>query len=239
MTEPTGEQPNIQVLLASFQQQFDQKLADQAASFKKEFDEQANKIHSSYATKLKKMGLSSDDDKPSSKQAELEALVRQSNDNIEKLMKTLSEKDKIIEQKETEKLLLSHKNTVVSELLKSGFNAAQAEAVYKLQSVDNAFVSDGKGGFNWKVKANGLDVALPVAEATKHFLKTELAETFLPPKTAGGGSKTPLATDSGAKSTSNRRLPQVAVDWLSVVQDSGSGGGDGSFAPPFDTSKKY
>ena len=242
------EQPDFNVLLASFQQQFETKLAEQATTLKKEFEIAANKIHSSYASKLKKAGISEDeDDKPatsksSAKQAELEALVRQSNENIEKLMTSLTEKDKVIEQKENEKLLLTHKGSVVGELVKNGFNTVQAEAVYKLQNVDNAFVPDGKGGFNWKVKANGLDVALPVQEATKHFLKSDLAETFLPAKTLGGGTKTPNPTDGSSSkdsSTGNRRLPKVSVDWTAVNHDMHGGSGDGTTAPPFETGKRY
>ena len=232
----TPDAPDFQTLFASFQQQMDQKLAEQAISLKKEFEVTANKIHSSYAAKLKKLGLSEEDEAPTSKgskrEQELEALLRESNDNVKKMMEQFAEKDKLIEQKETEKLLLAHKNSVVGELVKSGLTPAQSDAIYKLQQVDNAFVPDGKGGFNWKVKANGLDVALPVAEATKHFLKSELAETFLPAKTNGGGTKTPADNANTAKPDTGRRLPKIEVDWTSVNHDMHEGG-DGTTAPPF------
>ena len=113
---------------------------------------------------------------------------------------------------------------------------AQADAVYKLQQVDNAFVPDGKGGFNWKVKANGLDVALPVTDATKHFIKSELAESLLPAKTNGGGTKIPNPTDSTSKPAGRQNM---VVDWASVNKDMHGGSGDGTTAPPFDTGKRY
>ena len=61
-SNPNPETPDFKTLFASFQQQMDQKLAEQATSLKREFEIHANKIHSSYATKLKKAGISDEDE---------------------------------------------------------------------------------------------------------------------------------------------------------------------------------
>lgn len=209
---------DILVMLTAQAQEFEAKMAQRDEQFKKELDIQANKIHSSYTKKMKQ-DLSTDEDAPKGKQSkrelELEDLIKKNNESISEFMKRDELRTQELAEAKTRETVLSHKNEFVTELSKLGFQPTQIETIYKLQQFDKAFVEDGRGGFNWKVKANGIDVALPVGEAAKHFTKSELAEQFLPAKTNGGGTK--VSSTQQTSNLGNGR--KIEVDWASVSKD--------------------
>jgi hypothetical protein len=227
-------QDDLQVLLTSFKQEMQTSLQTQREELLKEFDIRENKIHSSYQKKLKNVSPDETEHKPKdARVAELEDLVRQSTQSASEFMKQINQRDQMLAESKQRETILSHKNTFTDTLVKAGFEPKTIDAIYKLQQFDKNFVEDGQGGFNWKVKANGVDVALPLEQAVKHFVKSDLAETFLPPKTAGGGTKAPSETLRTPNPDGHRRLAKVEVDWGSVNKDMHGGSGDGTTAPPF------
>lgn len=235
---------DLQVLLASVQQDFATKLDTERAEFKKELDIQANKIHSSYVKKLKATEPEGDETpkgKASKRELELEEIVRKNSETMVEFLKREQEKDAEVTAAKSEVVLANHKNNFTETLIKKGFSPTAVESIFKLQQFDKNFVEDGKGGFNWKVKHQGLEVALPIAQAAEYFVKSEVAEQFLPGRTNGGGTKpsNPTFSKDGGDKGSNRRIPTVNVDWANVINDmhGGSSEGDGTFAPPFDSSK--
>src|ERR1700688_665469 len=89
--ETPPQAQDMQVVLA----QFEQRMADREAAFKKDMEVQANQIHSSYSKKLKKLGLedkvadgAEEDDSPNRKPTKKEMELTQT---LEKMLKKTEE----------------------------------------------------------------------------------------------------------------------------------------------------
>jgi hypothetical protein len=185
----------------------------------------------------------------SKKSDEEEVSLKELHETIKKMHDSNLAKDKLIEEAKTETKLANHKASFVESLTKLGYTQAAAEAVYKVEKASNSLVDDGKGNLSWKVKANGVEVPLPTAEAAKYWAKSELGETLKPAKTNGGGSTTNKETKVDAESTKNKPFNlyqkhidkvlggSLEVDWMAAMND--KTGGDGTAAPAFNTSPKY
>jgi len=233
----------IQVLLAAMQQESDAKLAAQEAKLLKEFDTQANKIHSSYAKQLKKAGINTaqaDDEeedspnrKPTKKELEMQA-------NIEKLVRE-GEEAKAKAKDATQK------QTVIDHLIKSGYKPEAVDTVYKIFRADNLISEDADGNLLLKVQPinSQAKVSLPITDALKHYAQSAEGKNFVPPLGAQGTgaketnpTKTTNATDNGGNKRGSRN---VIVNWEAVSQNQLSeqqgtvADGDGSFAPRFET----
>jgi hypothetical protein len=199
---------DIEVLLATQEQKFSEKLTAREAEFRKELDIQANKIHSSYAKKLKAANVETQEEdstegspsrRPTKRELELQ-------ENLEKMVRRAEEADK-------QAILAKQKNTFTDLLLKNGFNPEAVDTVHTLMSAKNAFTEDGK----MKVNVDGVEVALPFDSAVKQLVKSPEAKFFLAPKGANGsGSKPPIPTPS-----SNGNKPKLDVDWAAIAHDIG------------------
>jgi hypothetical protein len=199
---------DLQVLMA----QFTQKMADQQTEFAKQLDIQANKIHSSYAKKLKNLPSSSlsteevneeapegaQSRKPTKRELELQ-------DNVEKLVSRLEESDK-------KARLATQKSSFTDHALKAGFDQTAIDTLWKLQSANNAFVDDGENGFRMKVVHDGVEVALPLDSAMSKLANTPEAKFFLAPKGIGGSGGT---KPQDIKTKSPTKSP-IEVDWGAI-----------------------
>jgi signal recognition particle GTPase len=210
---------DLQVMMATFEQ----KMTERETSFKKELETQSNQIHSSYAKKLKKLGMdtsstaTSEEDpedvsptsgrKPSKRELELQT-------NIEKLVKEMEDTKTRAKQAE-------RRQTVTDQLLKSGVNPKAVDTVYTLFNARDALVEAEDGSLKLKVNVgeSASNVALPLTDALKHFMQSDEGQIFQTPLgTNGSGGKTPAA----AKTSTDKDIPayrKIDVDWAAVSDD--------------------
>lgn len=203
---------DLQVLLANFEQ----KLSERDSVFKKELETQANQIHSSYAKKLKKLGVQEnasveeDDESPTRKPTKRELELQT---NLEKLLKEMDDTKARTKAAEM-------RTKVADALLKSGINPKAVDTLYTLLNAKGAFSEDEGGSLKMKVDVDGgANVALPLNDALKHYIKSDEGQLFLAPLgTNGSGAKSPTP----AKEAPPTNKPGVAlrlqdIDWNGVT----------------------
>lgn len=204
---------DLQVMFAAFEQ----KIGDMQKAHKTEMETQANQIHSSYSKKLKKLGLNESTNeeeteesptrKPTKRELELQT-------NLEKLVREM-------EDSKTRVKMAERKQTVSDQLLKGGINPKAVDTLYTLLNARNAFVDAEDGSLKLKVDVEGgANVALPLQDAIKHFVKSEEGQLFMAPLgAAGSGGKTPTTS---AKAGTGKDVPEyrkIDVNWNAVADD--------------------
>lgn len=195
---------------------FETKIEAVKASSKQELDIQANKIHSSYAKKIKELSKSSEDDDEVVVPG-VESKPRRPTKNELELQKSVETLVQRLEATEKKSRLATQRSATTEVLLKNGINPEAAGMVFDVLSAKGSFVDDADGNFKMKVNIDGADVNLPIESAVKHYVKSPEAKFFLAPKgAAGSGAKQPAAgvkdaTDGKAKSG------DLEVDWKGVV----------------------
>lgn len=213
-SDNTVSKTDLEVLIATF----DQKLQAREEKLLKEFDVRENKIHSSYAKKMKQFAPASDPSdedvevspdktvarKPTKREMELQ-------DSVEKLIKRSEDAEK-------KALAAAQKNQFSEHLLKNGFAPEALDTVYTLQTAKEAFSQDELGNFQMKVNVDGANVVLPIEKAASYFAKSAEAKFFLAPKgVAGSGGKSPAETPSN----NGKPKERVVVDWNAAAHDMG------------------
>jgi hypothetical protein len=193
---------DLDVFLASLKQE----IAKRDDAMLKEFDVRENKIHSSYAKKMKAVDKTASeedvvDDSPSRRPTKRELELQSS---MEKLVKELE--DNKIRASAAERF-----KKVNESYLKNGINPKAVDMLYKIHSADQAFTEDEIGNLMMKVSVDGgAQVSLPIEKAMTYFTKSEQGQLFMAPKgAAGSGAKSQTATTNNG--TSNNKQSDVPL----------------------------
>ena len=222
MVEENVSKADLQALMDTFKSQLEvqeskaqERETSLKSSFQKELEVQANKIHSSYAKKLKKLNLEPSDETPDDETTSEDGVVRRRPTKHElELQASVEKLVKRAEDGEKRARLANLRSDFTDHAVKNGVNPEAVDTIFTVMQAKGAFQDDGEElGFKLKVNVDGAQVALPLDSAFKHYVKSPEAKFFLAPKgAAGSGSTQPNQT----KATDGKPKPRVEVDWAAI-----------------------
>ena len=204
---------DLNALLEAFNSKLEiaeSKSQEREKAFRAELDLQANKIHSSYAKKMKKLGSQDEETEPDTEgtrrptKRELEL-----QDSIEKMIKKS-------EESERKARVANLRGTFAEQLVKSGVDPEAVDTIFTVMQAKGAFIDDGEDQpFKLKVNVDGVPVSLPLDSAIKHYVKSPEAKFYIKPIGAAGSGATPKQSVNKSTFTKNTA---IEVDWAAAAK---------------------